>query len=321
MFSLPFAFAFSAGFVALASPCGAAMLPAYIGYYLGQGEALSSQNRPDGDNSHRARHRVIRRVQIALMLMSASTFLYLVLGLLFKAGALQLIAADVLVYALIATVVMTLLAEVLLTYRDRELAARFKLLFPRIVNALLIGGTAAVAFLLLFGAFGIVWSAAGTFLRDIMPYIASIVGAALVVLGVYMVVFMLVNKRAMTLIPAIGVNWGTGSRGLASVFLFGLAYALATLSCTFPIFLAILAQGQVIGGFAPFVMVLVYGAGMGIGLIGLTLYAAVYQDMARVVLRKTIPVVEWASPMFLILAGAFIVWYWWVNWFALNADL
>ena len=321
MFSLPFAFAFSAGFVALASPCGAAMLPAYIGYYLGQGEASNSQARPDGDNSHQAGHRVIRRAQSALMLVSASSFLYLVLGLLFKAKILRLISPDVLIYVLIATVVMTVLAEVLLTYRDRELALRAKLLFPRIGNALLIGGTAALAFLLLFGAFGVVWSAAGSFLRDIMPYIASFVGAALVVLGVYMVAFMLVNKRAMTLIPTIGVSWGTGSRGLASVFLFGLAYALATLSCTFPIFLAILAQGQVIGGYAPFLMVLVYGAGMGIGLIGLTLYAAVYQDMARVVLRKTIPIVEWASPMFLILAGAFIVWYWWVNWFAFSADI
>ena len=132
---------------------------------------------------------------------------------------------------------------------------------------------------------------------------------------------MLVNKRSLTLIPTIGVNWGTGSRGLVSVFLFGLAYALATLSCTFPIFLAILAQGQVIGGYAAFIMFLIYGAGMGVGLIGLTLGAAIFKDLIRKVIRQAMPVVEWASPVMLIGAGSYITYYWWVNWFAFNADL
>ena len=239
MFNLPFAFAFSAGFVALASPCGVAMLPAYIGYYIG--------SREEG-------------------------------------------------------------------YEQRPIALRLG-------QAMLVGGTAALAFLFLFGTFGVIWSAVGTVLRDIIPYIAIIVGVALVLLGAYMVVFMLVNKRSLSLIPTIGVNWGTGSRGLTSVFLFGLAYALATLSCTFPIFLAILAQGQVIGGYAAFIMFLIYGAGMGVGLIGLTLGAAVFKDLIRVVIRQAMPIVEWASPVMLIGAGVYITYYWWVNWFAFNADL
>ncbi len=239
MFNLPFAFAFSAGFVALASPCGVAMLPAYIGYYIG--------SREEG-------------------------------------------------------------------YEQRPVAIRLG-------QAMLVGGTAALAFLFLFGTFGVVWGILGTFLRDAMPYIAIVVGIALVLLGLYMVVFMLVNKRSLTLIPTIGVNWGTGSRGLVSVFLFGLAYALATLSCTFPIFLAILAQGQVIGGYAAFLMFLIYGAGMGVGLIGLTLGAAIFKDLIRKVIRQAMPVVEWASPVMLIGAGSYITYYWWVNWFAFNADL
>ncbi len=235
MFSLPFAFAFSAGFVALASPCGAAMLPAYIGYYIG--------SREEG-------------------------------------------------------------------YERRAITARLG-------QAMLVGTTAALAFLLLFGAFGVVWSVIGTFLRDIVPTVAFIVGIGLIILGEYM----LLTGRSLTLIPTIGVNWGTGSRGLISVFLFGLAYALATLSCTFPIFLAILAQGQVIGGPAALVLFLVYGAGMGIGLIGLTLGAAVFKDVIRSVIRQALPLVEKISAQLLILAGVYIAWYWWTNWFAFNADL
>ncbi len=239
IFSLPFLFAFSAGFGALASPCGIVMLPAYIGYYIGSQEE---------------------------------------------------------------------------NYTQRPIALRLG-------QAMLVGSTAALAFLLLFGAFGVVWSFVGTFLRDLMPYIAIIVGIALALLGVYMIAFMLVNKRALTLIPTIDVSWGTGNRGLVSVFLFGLAYALSTLSCTFPIFLAILAQGQVIGSYAAFIMFLIYGAGMGIGLIGLTLGAAVAKDLMRSVIREVMPMVEWASPVMLIGAGLYITWYWWVNWFAFNASL
>ena len=68
-------------------------------------------------------------------------------------------------------------------------------------------------------------------------------------------------------------------------------------------------------------MFLIYGAGMGVGLIGLTLGAAVFKDLIRKVIRQAMPVVEWASPVMLIGAGSYITYYWWVNWFAFNADL
>ena len=235
MFSLPFAFAFGAGFVALASPCGIAMLPAYIGYYIG--------SREEG-------------------------------------------------------------------YESRPIAARLG-------QALLVGATASSAFLLLFGSFGLAWAGIGSFLRGIIPGAAVAIGLALMILGLYL----LISRRSLMLIPTIGVSWGTGSRGLVSVFLFGLAYALATLSCTFPIFLAVMGNALTLGFQAVVLQFLVYGAGMGVGLIGLTLGAAVFKDIVRTAIRQAMPVVERASAVLLMGAGGYIVWYWWVNWFALNADL
>ena len=49
-------------------------------------------------------------------------------------------------------------------------------------------------------------------------------------------------------IPTIGGDWGTGGKSYVSIFLFGLAYALATLSCTFPIFLAVMGNALTLGG-------------------------------------------------------------------------
>ena len=321
MFDLPIVYALTAGFAALASPCGAAMLPAYIGYYLGI-DGSRDEGPAVGNTQSDAWRAPARALQNLLLVVGTVAFFYFVLGLLFNAEVLHLMGWKGSVSVGFSSLAITAGIELLLSYRDRQLAERWRVLVPRFVQALVIGGTASLAFIMLFGAFGLVWGALGTFLRDIMPYIAIFLGVALALFGAYMVAFMLVNKRAMSLIPTIGVNWGTGNRGLLSIFLFGLAYALATLSCTFPIFLAITVNALTSSGPAAVVLQFTaYGAGMGIGLIGLTLVAAFYHDMARMVLRKAIPIVEWGSPAFLILAGAYITYYWWVNWFAFNADL
>ncbi len=236
LFSLPYAFAFGAGFAALASPCGIAMLPAYISYYLGV--------REDG-------------------------------------------------------------------FQDEHIA-------ERLVKALSIGGTATLAFIVLFGAFGIVWAAVGSVLRDIIPGAAVAVGVGLMALGI----LMLVTGKAPFLMRTIGVNWGTGSRGYLSIFLFGLAYALATLSCTFPIFLAIMGNALTLGGPAAVVSQFVtYGLGMGIGLLAITLGAATFKNVVTYAIRGAVPYMERISAVILVGAGGYIVYYWYTNWFAFNATL
>ncbi len=51
-------FSFSAGMTAFFNPCGFAMLPAYVSYYLGQGEG-STRN---------LRHGILRGVQLGATL-------------------------------------------------------------------------------------------------------------------------------------------------------------------------------------------------------------------------------------------------------------
>ena len=236
LFALPYAFAFGAGLAALASPCGIAMLPAYISYYLGAREG---------------------------------------------------------------------------GFEDQHVV-------ERLAKALGIGGTATLAFIVLFGAFGLVWAVLGSVLRDFIPGAAIAVGVALMALGI----LMLLTGKAPFLTRTIGVNWGTGSRGYVSIFLFGLAYALATLSCTFPIFLAIMGNALTLGGPAAVVTQFVtYGLGMGIGLLGITLGAATFKNVVTYALRGALPYMERISAVILVGAGGYIVYYWYTKWFAFNANL
>ena len=236
VFGLPYAYAFGVGIAALASPCGFAMLPAYISYYLGA--------REEG-------------------------------------------------------------------FEDQHIA-------ERLLKALSIGGTATLAFIVLFGAFGLVWARVGSLLRDVIPGATIAVGVGLIALGV----LMLVTGRAPFLTRTIGVNWGTGNRGYVSIFLFGLAYALATLSCTFPIFLTVMSNALTLGGPAAVVIQFVtYGLGMGVGLLVVTLGAATFKNVVTYAIRGALPYMERISAAFLVLAGGYIVYYWYKNWFVFNASL
>ena len=98
------------------------------------------------------------------------------------------------------------------------------------------------------------------------------------------------------------------SSSLAS---FGISYAIASLSCTLPIFLSLVAttftQTTFLAGFAAFIA---YGVGMSLVLIGTTVALALGKDTLVRKLRGTAPYINKISGVVMILAGTFIVWYW-----------
>jgi len=92
-------------------------------------------------------------------------------------------------------------------------------------------------------------------------------------------------------------------------FLFGLAYGAAPLSCTLPAFLAVvgssLASGGVLAGVGRF-----FGVGMAAVLVTLTLALAFLKQGLFKWLRKAAPYVRLASAVLLVLAGAYVIFYW-----------
>ncbi len=174
-----------------------------------------------------------------------------------------------------------------------------------LLRALYVGGTVTAGFVLLFTVAGGIISLGAYALVTAMPWIGLLVGVTLTALGLWMLAGRHLNVPGL---PELRVP---RQRSMRAMFLFGVAYGLASLSCTLPIFLVVVgtsftAQGPLVG-VGQFVA---YGAGMGLILMGLTVGLALFRDVALGAVRQVLPHVERAGALLLTVAGGYIVYYW-----------
>ena len=182
--------------------------------------------------------------------------------------------------------------------------------FSRILKALLISFTVTIAFVLMFGGVGLIISAGGRFLANVLPVAAFAIGIAMVILGISILTGK--NYFQLALASTLSSRIKTKeSGGLASFFLFGIAYAIASLSCTLPIFLAVAGSSLATGGFfSGLVQFLSYALGMGAVITILTIGTALFRGAVARYVRKFLPYVEKASAVLIIIAGTFVIYYW-----------
>ncbi len=222
------ALAFSAGMVATVNPCGFAMLPAYLSYFLG----LEGQGGPGDDCPARA----------------------------------------------------------------------------PVTRALSVSAAVTAGFLVVFGVMGFAWSSVSGLVGTRLPYFTLVVGVALVALGIAM----LRGFEPIITLPKLALD--ANRRELGSMFLYGISYAVASLSCTIPIFIGIvsttLERDSFLAGVATFVA---YGLGMGMTLAILTIAVALARSGIVSTFRRVLPYVNRISGGFLIVAGAFVAYYAWVE--------
>ncbi len=180
----------------------------------------------------------------------------------------------------------------------------------RLLRAFVISLAVTAGFVLLFGAIGVAITAGAQLAGGAIAWIGLVIGAFLTLLGVWLLLgrsklYVGVAQRMSARISLSGKN------KIVSFFLFGIAYALVSLSCTFPIFsLAVglsLTSGDYLDGLAQF---LAYSLGMGLVLTALTLAMAVFKGAVVRKVRAVMPIVERVSPVLVTLAGLFIVYYW-----------
>ena len=218
--SAALAVAFAAGMVATVNPCGFAMLPAYLSYFIGIDEEAATSGR-----------------------------------------ALR--------------------------------------------NALVVGGVVSFGFLVVFGLAGLVISTLSTTVASTwLPWLALAVGFGLVLLGV-------ATLRGFAFKVRTVARTGGARRDLRGVLSFGVSYAIASLSCTLPVFLAVIAtqfaarsviEGAIIFG--------VYAAGMATVLMALTVVLALGKQTLVRRFRAVGNRMTQVSGVLLIVAGAWIVWFW-----------
>jgi cytochrome c-type biogenesis protein len=218
---IPFALAFTAGLVATINPCGFAMLPAYLAYFLG----LDAGPSDDVTGS--------------------------------------------------------------------------------IGRGLLVGAVVSAGFLTVFGLAGVLLTAGMQAAVEILPWTAMVVGVGVAALGVAL----LGGYELRVSLPRMG--GAPEGRGLPGVYLFGVSYALASLSCTLPVFLVVVAgtipQLGFVAGVATF---LVYGLGMSTLLLLVTLAVATGKKALVGRLRRNSQHVHRIAGGVLVLAGISIVVFW-----------
>lgn len=167
-------------------------------------------------------------------------------------------------------------------------------------RALSVSALMAAGFLVVFGAAGLLLTLGVQAIVEFIPWLAVVVGAALVVLGgrTY-------RGRYLTL------SLGSGRVDRSSVFRFGVSYAVASLSCTLPIFLSLIAgtfaRSTVLEGLSAFVA---YSVGMSLVITAITVTIAFGQDRIVRLVRSSAEYVNRISGVVLVAAGLFIVWYW-----------
>lgn len=224
MTDAPLLLAFSAGMIATINPCGFAMLPAYLSYFLGQ-----------EDQSDDARRGVLR--------------------------------------------------------------------------ALAVGATVSAGFLVVFGLIGIMITKFSVSMSSIsaqLPWVTIVIGLGLAGLGLAMV------RGYAPTVRLPKMSRGTGSRELPSMFLFGVSYAVSSLSCTIPLFLALVANTFTAKDFGSgLVTFLAYALGMSLVLMALTLAIALARQSLVHSMRRALPYVNRVSGALLMVAGLFLAYYGW----------
>lgn len=177
---------------------------------------------------------------------------------------------------------------------------------PRLLKALLLGGVATLGFVVLFAAIGAAVASGGQWLVTVFPYAGVVIGVAMVGLGLWL----LVTHRTLGIMAASRVVVSP-QRNLRNVFLFGIGYAVCSLSCTLPVFLVVVGSALASQGLlTSFQQFIGYALGMGTILVAVTVGAALFRGTVARWLRNAIPYIHRMSALFLLGAGAYLVYYW-----------
>ncbi|BBX12100.1 hypothetical protein MNVM_11810 [Mycobacterium novum] len=173
--------------------------------------------------------------------------------------------------------------------------------------ALARAGAATVAmsagFLTVFGIFGLAVSPLIASAQRYLPFATVVIGVLLLAMGAWL----LSGRDIAVLLPAAG---GAPTARLASMYGYGVGYAVASLSCTIAPFLAVISttfqQGSALAGVLAFVA---YAAGMSITVGVAALAVALAGSSATSALRRVLPYVGRIAGVIVLVTGLYVTYY------------
>lgn len=100
---------------------------------------------------------------------------------------------------------------------------------------------------------------------------------------------------------------------MRAMFLFGVAYAVASIGCTIGFLTTAILGSISVHGFASGVLsIVLYGLGMALLVTTVTICVAFARTGLVKVLKRGLPYADRAAGVFILLTGAYLSWYWWV---------
>ena len=160
-------------------------------------------------------------------------------------------------------------------------------------------------FLVVFGVVGLAWSSISSIVGSRLPWVTVVLGGALVVLGIAMM---------FGFEPTVALPKPSNSKGdptLRSMFLFGVSYAVASLSCTIGLFISVVglsSGGSFVSSVAAFIA---YALGMGTLVALLTVAVALARTGLVSGFRRIMPYMGRISGALVAIAGTIVAYYGW----------
>lgn len=310
---LPFGFAFGAGMLAAVNPCGFVMLPAYLTLYVSDAEAEDSDSRPSA--FMRAMTPVLELPVVQSVAAGvAAVFSTRVGSAIYRAvrwavralGVGLTMALGFLIFSISVLIAVLTLGRVRPSAGVEDLGGEA---IKRILRGVGVSLTMGLGFVALFGLAGLVVSVSQEAVRVALPWIGFVMGFILAVLGAYILAGgKLYTGLAQRMAGRVGDPRESSMR---SYFLFGISYALASLSCTLPLFLNVVANSFSRSGIANGVLQFVaYAGGMTFLILIITITIAVAKSAVVNGLRRALPYLNTATAAVLVVIGAYLIFYW-----------
>ena len=179
-------------------------------------------------------------------------------------------------------------------------------------RAVIVSGAVSAGFLSVFLVAGVISYNFTSWINENAKYATGAIGVALLVLGAAM----LVGYKLPFMTPRLDAGGSGGPKQTVSaMFVYGIAYAVASIGCTIGLFIATVFSTTRRDGLASGVgNMLAYGAGMALLVSALTIALASANTGLLKLLRGSLQYVDRIAAFFVLLSGFYLLWYfYWVD--------
>ncbi|MBV1893486.1 MAG: hypothetical protein KUG57_05515 [Ilumatobacteraceae bacterium] len=177
-------------------------------------------------------------------------------------------------------------------------------------RALLVSAAVSAGFISVFLVVGVISYNFTNWINENAKYATGAIGVGLLVLGISM----LFGYKLPFMTPKIDTG-GTPEKTMRAMFVYGIAYAVASIGCTIGLFIATVFSTTTRDGVVAGVgNVVAYGAGMALLVSALTVALAFANTGLLKFLRNGLQYVDRIAAAFVVLSGIYLMWYfYWVD--------